>query len=87
MTGLFQEAPSDLLKQLEAKLQSLLQQRNQLREELERAQKETGSHGETLKQLQERVHELTVERDALAKERKDMLAQVEAILAMLESLG
>jgi chromosome segregation ATPase len=87
MTGLFQEAPSDLLKQLEAKLQSLLQQRNQLREELERAQKEGGSKGAELQQLRERVAELTEERDLLAKERAETYAQVEAILAQLEKLG
>ncbi len=87
MTGLFQEAPSDLLKQLEAKLQSLLQQRNQLREELERMQKEGGSKGAELQQLREQVAELTEERDALAKERAETFATVEAILAQLEKLG
>jgi chromosome segregation ATPase len=87
MTGLFQEAPSDLLKQLEAKLQTLIQQRNQLREELERVQKESGSHGDELRQLQERVHELTQEKEVLAQERKDMLRQVESILEQLEKMG
>jgi uncharacterized coiled-coil DUF342 family protein len=87
MTGLFQEAPTDLLRQLEAKLQSLLQQRNQLREELERVQKEGGSKGAELQQLRDQVAELTTERDALAKERTETFAQVEAILAQLEKLG
>lgn len=85
--ALFPDAPADLLRQLEAKLQSLMQQRNQLREELDRVRKDAGSHTDTLRQLQERVAELTRERDALAAERQDTLAQVEAILQMMESLA
>ena len=74
----------DLLKQLEAKVQGLVQQRNQLKEELD-ALKTVGD--EEARSLRSRLEEAQAERQALQKEREDMKEQVAAILRSLEALG
>jgi septal ring factor EnvC (AmiA/AmiB activator) len=77
----------DLLKQLEAKMQSLVQQRNQLKEELD-ALKSAGSAGEQeLQSLRTRLEDALAEKVALEKEREAVKAQVAAILQALEALG
>ena len=76
----------DLLKQLEAKMQSLVQQRNQLKEELD-ALKSAGSAGEQELQLRTRLEDALAEKVALEKDREAVKAQVAAILQALEALG
>lgn len=67
----------DVLKQLEAKLQTLVQQRNDLREELIRLK---ASQGEETERLRAEVQALKAERDDI---RKD----VEKILRLAEDLS
>jgi len=77
----------DLLKQLEAKMQSLVQQRNQLKEELD-ALKSAGAAGDQeLQSLRARLEEAVAEKAALEKDREAVKAQVAAILQALEALG
>jgi septal ring factor EnvC (AmiA/AmiB activator) len=77
----------DLLKQLESKMQSLVQQRNQLKEELD-ALKSAGSAGEQeLQSLRTRLEDALAEKVALEKDREAVKAQVAAILQALEALG
>ncbi len=77
----------DLLKQLEGKLQALVQQRNQLREEVERQRGERGTVDEELHGLRRRMEDLQSERNALVKERDQVKTQIEAILKTLEDLA
>ena len=74
----------DLLKQLEAKVQALVQQRNQLKDELV-AIKATGD--QELQSLRARLEEAQAERTTLQKEREAVKDQVAAILRSLEALG
>ena len=74
----------DLLKQLETKVQGLVQQRNQLKEELD-AMKSSGDR--EVQSLRARLEEAQAERQALQKEREDVKEQVAAILRSLEALG
>ena len=67
----------DVLKQLEAKLQTLVQQRNDLKEELARLK---ASQGEETERLRAEVQALVAERDEI---RKD----VEKILRLAEELS
>lgn len=81
------EAPMDLLKQLEGKLQALVQQRNQLREEVERLRSERGTADEELHGLRRRFEDLQSERNTLVKERDQVKAQIEGIIKILEDLA
>ncbi|HEX9082586.1 MAG TPA: cell division protein ZapB [Holophagaceae bacterium] len=74
----------DLLKQLEAKVQTLVQQRNQLKSELD-ALKSAGD--QEVQSLRARLEEAQAERVALQKEREAVKDQVAAILRSLEALG
>ncbi len=74
----------DLLKQLEAKVQGLVQQRNQLKEELD-ALKANGD--QELQSLRARLEEAQAERTTLQQEREAVKDQVAAILRSLEALG
>lgn len=74
----------DLLKQLEAKVQALVQQRNQLKDELD-ALKAGGE--QELQSLRARLEEAQAERTTLQKEREAVKEQVAAILRSLEALG
>jgi len=77
----------DLLKQLEAKMQALVQQRNQLKEELE-ALKAAGAVGDQeLRSLQTRLDAALAEKAVLEKDREAVKEQVAAILRALEALG
>ena len=71
----------DLLKQLEAKLQTLVQQRAQLKAELD-ALKAKGA--EDLDGLRSALDAARAERDALQQEREEVRARLEALLAALE---
>lgn len=77
----------DLLKQLEAKMQALVQQRNQLKEELD-ALKSAGAAGDhELRSLRARLEEAEAGRAALEQDREAVKEQVAAILRALEALG
>lgn len=77
----------DVLKQLETRLRALVEQRNQLRGELEAARKAAEGEGQELVDLRRRAKELEVERDALVKEREGVRKDVEKILKLLEGAG
>ena len=74
----------DLLKQLESKMQALVQQRNQLKEELD-ALKAAGD--QELQSLRTRLEEALAEKTALEKDREAVKEQVAAILRAMEALG
>jgi len=77
----------DLLKQLESKMQALVQQRNQLKEELD-ALKVAGATGDQeIQSLRVRLEELTAEKTLLEKDREAVKEQVASILRALEALG
>ena len=76
----------DLLKQLEGKLQLLVQQRNQLRDEVTALKADRGSHDEELHGLRRRLEDLQTEHAALQRDREAVKKQVEAILKMVEGL-
>ena len=76
----------DILKQLETKLQALVQQRNQYRDELAAIKADQGTHEEELHSLRRRLEDLQTEHAAMAKEREAVKKQVEAILQMVEGL-
>ena len=77
----------DLLKQLESKMQALVQQRNQLKEELD-ALKAVGATGDLeLHSLRTRLEEVIAEKTLLEKDREAVKEQVASILRALEALG
>ena len=76
----------DLLKQLESKLQALVQQRNEFRDEAAALKVERSGHDEELHGLRRRLEDLQTEHAALQREREAMKKQVEAILQMVEGL-
>jgi archaellum component FlaC len=76
----------DLLKQLEAKLQLLVQQRNQFRDEAAALKADRSSHDEELHGLRRRLEDLQTEFAALQRERETVKKQVETILKMVEGL-
>ena len=77
----------DLLKQLESKMQALVQQRNQLKDELD-ALKAAGATGDQeLQSLRARLEELMAEKALLEKDREAVKEQVASILRALEALG
>lgn len=77
----------DLLKQLESKMQALVQQRNQLKEELD-ALKAAGSAGDReLQALRTQLDGALADKAALENDREAVKEQVAAILRALEALG
>ncbi len=83
----------DLLKQLEAKLQSLLQQRNELREQVaalkaesEEIKAEGLQEDEELHRLRAQVESLTHDKEILVAEREELSTQVAGILKLVEDL-
>ncbi|MBK8571867.1 MAG: hypothetical protein IT187_07180 [Geothrix sp.] len=74
----------DLLKQLETKMQALVQQRNQLKEELD-GLKAAGD--QELQSLRSSLDQALAEKAALEKDREAVKDQVAAILRALEALG
>jgi len=77
----------ELLKQLEAKLQTLIQQRNQLREDVDRLKAAASASEDELHGLRRRMEDLQAEKAALLKEREDVKEQVDTILKMVEDLA
>ncbi|WP_306590888.1 cell division protein ZapB [Geothrix sp. 21YS21S-4] len=77
----------DLLKQLESKMQALVQQRNQLKDELD-ALKAAGAVGDReLQSLRTRLEDALAEKSILEKDREAVKEQVASILRALEALG
>ncbi len=77
----------DLLKQLETKMQALVLQRNQLKEELE-ALKAAGAAGDQeIESLRARLEEALAEKAVLERDREAVKEQVASILRALEALG
>ncbi len=83
----------DLLKQLEGKLQSLVQQRNELRDqvaaliaEAEEMKAEGLQEDEELHRLRAQVEILARDKEALVAERVALSHQVAGILKLVEDL-
>ena len=77
----------DLLKQLESKMQALVQQRNQLKAELDTV-KAAGTAGNLeLQSLRARLEEVVAEKTSLERDREAVKEQVASILRALEALG
>jgi chromosome segregation ATPase len=77
----------DLLKQLESKMQALVQQRNQLKDELD-ALKAAGAAGnQELHSLRGQLDTALAEKATLEQDRAAVTEQVGAILRALEALG
>lgn len=76
----------DVLKTLETKLQTLVQQRNQYRDELAALKADMGTQGEEVQTLRRRLEDLQDEQTAWHKERDGIRKQVESILQMVEGL-
>lgn len=77
----------DVLKQLETRLRALVEQRNQLREELEALKLSRASGDEERSTLRTRLEVAEAERDGLLKEREGLRKDVEKILQLLEGAG
>jgi chromosome segregation ATPase len=77
----------DVLKQLETKLRALVDQRNQLREELEALKQARASEDQEQASLRGRLEEAEAERNGLLKEREGLRKDVEKILKLLEGAG
>jgi chromosome segregation ATPase len=76
----------DVLKQLETKLQGLVQQRNQYRDELAALKADAGSNDEELRNLRRRLEDLQADQAGWQKERDGVRKQVESILKMVEGI-
>ncbi len=77
----------DLLKQLESKMQALVQQRNQLKDELDGLKAAGAAGDQELQSLRARLEEAVAEKVALEKDREAVKEQVASILRALEALG
>ena len=77
----------DLLKQLETKMQALVQQRNQLKEELDALKSHGTAEAQELRSLRGRLEEAVADKAALEADREAVKEQVAAILRALEALG
>ena len=77
----------DVLKQLETKLKALVDQRNELRRELEALKQSRASESEGAAALGARATAAEAERDALLQEREGLRKDVEKILKLLEGEG
>lgn len=74
----------DLLKQLETKLQILVQQRAQLKEELDALKARGAGDLDGLRAELARARE---EREALQKERDEVCERLKGLLSALETAG
>lgn len=77
----------DLLKQLESKMQALVLQRNQLKDELESLKAAGAAGDQELQSLRARLEEAQAAKSALEKDREAVKEQVASILRALEALG
>lgn len=76
----------DVLKQLETKLQALVQQRNQYRDELASLKAGMTRDEEELRTLRRRLEDLQAEQTSWHRERDGVRKQVESILKMVEEM-
>lgn len=76
----------DVLKQLETKLQALVQQRNQYRDELAALKAGMGRDEEELRSLRRRLEDMQDEQATWQRERDGVRKQVESILKMVEEM-
>jgi len=76
----------DVLKTLETRLQALVTQRNQYRDELAALKADQGGQDEELRTLRRRLEDLQAEQAGWNKERDGVRKQVEAILKMVEGI-
>lgn len=74
----------DVLKQLETRLRALVEQRNQLKAELDTLRKAAQGESQELADLRQRARDLEAERDALVQEREGVRKDVEKILKLLD---
>ncbi|MCL1893128.1 MAG: hypothetical protein FWG02_02670 [Holophagaceae bacterium] len=77
----------DLLRQVEQKIQALVEQRNQLREELDSIKETSRGIDAEIYSLRATVDDLQKQNSALEKERNEVRLQVESILEQLEELA
>ncbi|HJW73376.1 MAG TPA: hypothetical protein VJ486_11150 [Geothrix sp.] len=77
----------DLLKQLESKMNALVLQRNQLKEELDTLKASGDAGAQELQSLRTRLEDALSAKEALEKDREAVKQQVAAILRALEALG
>lgn len=77
----------EVLKQLEEKLQALLNQRNELRGVVARLNTEANEAEDQIASLRRRVEELELERDMLQEEREEIRGEVASLLKLAEDLG
>ncbi|MBI1750973.1 MAG: hypothetical protein HY014_13545 [Acidobacteria bacterium] len=77
----------DLLKQLESKMQALVQQRNQLKEELETLKAAGAAGDQELQSLRSQLETALGDKAVLEKDREAVKDQVASILRALEALG
>ena len=77
----------DILKQLEAKLNALVQQRNTLREEVERLKVDREPLDQELHGIRRRMEDLQGEKAVLIRERDEVRQQIESIIKTLEDLA
>jgi len=77
----------DILKQLEAKLHALVQQRNSLKTEVERRNGEREPLDQELHSLRRRMEDLQGEKAVLVRERDEIREQIEGIIKTIEDLA
>jgi hypothetical protein len=77
----------DLLKQLESKMQALVQQRNQLKEELDALKASSAAGGQESQSLKASLATALAEKTVLEQDREAVKEQVAAILRAMEALG
>jgi len=77
----------EVLKQLEEKLQALLNQRNELRSVVARLNAEANEAEDQIASLRRRLEEMELERDLLQQEREEIRGEVASLLKLAEDLG
>ena len=76
----------DLMKKLESKIQFLIQQRNQFRDEVAMLKSEQASHRDELHALSLHLEDLQTECISLQVEKETLKKQIEAVLQMVDGL-
>ncbi len=77
----------DILKQLEAKLHALVQQRNALKDELENTKIAKEAAEQDLAVMRSKAEGLQEDKEMLLMERDEMRLQVESIMMSLEEFA
>jgi len=76
----------DLIKKLESKIQFLIQQRNQFRDEVVALKSERDSHNDELHALSLHLEDLQTECISIQSEKDTLKKQIEAVLQMVDGL-